>query len=389
MEKVYQGNWFRYFPDNYLWSHRICGILNLARVGGSALWEVDQIGNNLKEDIGNSEIWFREWKKISDFVFDYAKRELESGHVETASGALIRSAVYLYTAEQLIPPDDPRKFESYKKVTSRFYDGMKLRIDEFEKIEIPYEEGPLYSFWIPPDTKNENYPVVVFFDGADACKEITTLWAGLDLRSRGIGCLCIDGPGQGETLRLGKIPSRYDYEVPATAAYNYVSSMKNVHPERIGIMGMSMGGYYAPRAAAFEKRYAACVAWGCSVDIHEVVVRRRKILEAGGTETSAHMWQLPFLMGCDDVDSAIEKSKKYNLTGIASKITMPILILNGIEDTIAPIEMAYRLFEECSSIDKQLKIFSVDNGGSQHCIVDNLGLASNYIADWFMDHLVD
>ena len=200
--------------------------------------------------------------------------------------------------------------------------------------------------------------------------------------------MCIDGPGQGETLRLGKIPSRFDYEVPATAAYNFVSTIENVDPDRIGIMGMSMGGYYAPRAAAFEKRFAACVAWGCSFDIHEVVVKRRKILEAGGTETSAHMWQLPFLMGCDDVDSAIEKCKKYNLAEVASNITMPILILNGIEDTIAPIEMAHRLFEECGSIDKQLKVFSSENGGSQHCLVDNLGLASNYIADWFLDHLM-
>ncbi len=389
MHKTQEVNWFRYFPDNYLWSHRLCGILNLARVGGSTLWEVDQVGKNLKENIGNSENWFEEWRKMSDFVLNYGESELESGHSETASGAFIRSAVYLYTAEQLIPPEDPRKFESYKKVTARFYKGMRLRIDGFEKVEIPYEEGPLYAFWIPPDTKKENAPAVVFFDGADACKEITTLWAGLDLRSRGIGCLCVDGPGQGETLRLGKIPSRFDYEVPATAAYNFISSMKNVDSERIGIMGMSMGGYYAPRAAAFEKRYAGCVAWGCSFDIHEVVVKRKKILEEGGTETSAHMWQLPFLMGCEDVDSAIEKSKKYNLTDVASKITMPILILNGIEDTIAPIEMAYRLFEECSSSDKQLKVFSSDNGGSQHCIVDNLGLASNYIADWFMDHLVD
>jgi dipeptidyl aminopeptidase/acylaminoacyl peptidase len=80
------------------------------------------------------------------------------------------------------------------------------------------------------------------------------------LANRGYHTLAIDGPGQGEALRLRNIPSRYDYEVPGTAAFDYVASRADVDAKRVGVMAFSLGGYYTPRMAAFEKRYAAAVA---------------------------------------------------------------------------------------------------------------------------------
>ena len=115
--------------------------------------------------------------------------------------------------------------------------------------------------------------------------------------------------------------------------------------------------------------------------------RVRRILESGGTVSASAIWQLPFVMGCPDIDSALEKARAFTLEGVAEKIRMPILIMNGEEDAIVPIRMAQRLFEACGSADKELKIFGVQNGGSQHCLFDNLPLASNYIADWWEDRL--
>jgi alpha-beta hydrolase superfamily lysophospholipase len=112
----------------------------------------------------------------------------------------------------------------------------------------PYAKGPA--------------PTMVLFDGLDNCKEMSVLFAGLELAQRGYHTLAIDGPGQGEALRLRNIPARYDYEVAGTAAYNYVAGRNDVDAKRVAIMAYSAGGYYAPRAAAFEPRYAACVAWG-------------------------------------------------------------------------------------------------------------------------------
>lgn len=377
--------WFRYFPENYQWSQLFCHVLNFAPMGGSALWEVDQIGQRLKDKIGDDLAWFEEWERMADYVLAHAEEEDNKGHAQTAAGAYIRSAIYRFTGERLIQPDDPRKEASYRQVLSAFERGMRIQVPGFERIEVPYEEGPLPAYWIPPREANGKIPAVVFFDGADVSKESTVLWNALALRDRGIGCLCVDGPGQGEALRLQKIPSRYDYEVPATAAFDYISSRPEVDPSRIGLMAISMGGYYAPRAAAFEHRYAACLSWGGNIDIYETLVRRRKILESGGSESSAPLWQLPFLMGCPDFDSAMEKTRDFNLEGVAEKIRMPIIIVNGEDDAIAPIDLAHRLFEAIGSDDKEIKVFRTETGGSQHCLIDNLPLASNFVANWWMD----
>lgn len=324
---------------------------------------------------------------MADRVEALAGEEEKRGHRETAAGAYIRSAIYRYTGERLIHPDDPRKAASYRRVLEAFERGMRARVPGFERAEVPYEEGALPAYWVPPLNPREKFPAVVFFDGLDASKETTVLWGGLALRERGIGVLAVDGPGQGEALRLRHIASRPDYEVPATAAFDHIAGRPGVDPSRVGLMGMSFGGYLAPRAAAFEHRYAACVAWGAHFDYHEVWTQRRKSLESGGSVASSALWQLPFVLGRPDIDSAMERCRAYTLEGVAQKIRMPILIVHGEDDAITPVRMARRLYEACGSADKELKVFRVEDGGSQHCLLDNLPLASTYIADWWMDRL--
>src|SRR6185295_19883835 len=85
-------------------------------------------------------------------------------------------------------------------------------------------------------------PTVVMFDGLDNAKELSVLFGGVEIGRRGIHTLAIDGPGQGEALRLQGIPSRYDYEVPGRAAYDYLSGRPEIDPKRVGVMGFSMGG---------------------------------------------------------------------------------------------------------------------------------------------------
>ena len=94
----------------------------------------------------------------------------------------------------------------------------------------------------------------------DNAKEMSIFFAGLEFARRGMHTLAMDGPGQGESLRMRGIHSRYDYEVPGAAAFDYVARRGEVDAKRVAIMGYSFGGYYSSRIAAFEKRYAACIA---------------------------------------------------------------------------------------------------------------------------------
>ncbi|MFC1491081.1 alpha/beta hydrolase family protein [Nitrospinota bacterium] len=379
------GSWFRYYPEHYLWSQLMCGAINLASREGTSFYEVDQIGKRLQGKEGDGDAWHDAWLEMADKVLATAEAEEKKGHARTAAGAYIRSAIYRYTCERFVHPDDPRKADSYRKLLPAYEKGMKFRIPGFERVEVPYEEGPLPAWWIPPINPTGNDPAIAFFDGLDTSKEFTVLSGGLPLRERGIGVLCVDGPGQGETLRLMKIPSRPDYEAAGTAAFDYLDAREGVDSKRIGIMAVSMGGYYAPRIAAFEHRYAACLTWGAHFDYHEVWLHRRNVLEAGGTISSSAIWQLPWVLGRPDMDSAMEKCRDYTLEGVAEKIQIPICITHGQDDNIVPVDMAHRLFAACGSPEKELKIFTVEDGGSQHCVFDNMPMISGWIADWWMD----
>lgn len=384
-EKAGGSAWWRYFPEHYLWSQVFCGLLNLGPLGGPVPWELDQAGKRLRKRVGDPEAWYEEWEREADSVQALAEREEARGHGHTAARAWLRSSLYRCVSERFIHPDDPRKAASYGRAVADCERGYRGLIEGFERVDVPSPDGPLPAFWVPPQGAKGTAPAVAYFDGLDGSKEFTVLWAGLALRQRGIGTLCIDGPGQGEALRLRRIPSRPDYEAPGTAAFDYLAGRPEVDPSRIGIMAMSMGGYYAPRIAAFEHRYAACVAWGAHFDYHEVWVHRRKVLEGGGTVASSALWQLPWVLGRPDMDSAMEKCRAYTLAGVAEKIRMPILILHGEDDAIVPVRMAHRLHEACGSKEKELKIFRVEDGGSQHCVFDNLQLASGFVCDWWMD----
>src|SRR5262249_6881363 len=138
-------------------------------------------------------------------------------------------------------------------------------------------------------------PTVVVFDGLDNCKEMSILFAGLEFARRGFNTLAIDGPGQGETLRLRGIHSRFDYEVPGTAAYDYVASRPEVDAANVAVMGYSFGGYAAPRICAFETRYAAGVAFGAMFwDMQMWLKRVREDMRRGTVATS--QFQVPWVL---------------------------------------------------------------------------------------------
>jgi dienelactone hydrolase len=225
------------------------------------------------------------------------------------------------------------------------------------------------------------------FDGLDNAKELSVLFGGVEIGRRGIHTLAIDGPGQGEALRLQGIPSRFDYEVPARAAYEYLAQRPEVDAKRMAVMGFSMGGYYAPRAAAMEPRFAACVAWGGHWDYHESWVRRRKIMESGGTKLSAPSFQLPWVLGMPDMDACMKKLENYRLTGVAEKMRCPFYCIHGENDNIVPLEFAQTRYDACGSQDKTLKVLSAHDGGSDHCQEDNRQVGANLVADWLAQRL--
>ncbi len=386
MSEALRSHLYEYFPGNFVWSQSINSMIDMANWGASSMGEIDQVGRRLQGKQGDADAWFDEWHAMAAEMACKAIAADAAGHALTAGTNYLHAGVYYLYAERFIAPD-ARKMASYRQCMYCFEQGFKRRFPSVERVAVPYQGTTLPAYFMQAPGAGPK-PTVVCFDGLDLCKEMSVLFAGVELANRGYHTLAIDGPGQGEALRLQNIPSRYDYEAPGTAAFDYCAARADVDARRIGVMAFSMGGYYAPRIAAFEKRYAACVAWGAHYDYHAVWLKRRKHMEAGGKNTSSSMFQLPWVMGTSDMDSAMEKIKAFTLEGVADRIECPILIVHGEHDTIVPVEWAYKLNDAVTRAKKKtFKVFTVADGGSEHCHGDNRIVGSNYVADWVADNL--
>ncbi len=297
----------------------------------------------------------------------------------------LRSSTY-YLAGERQTPLGPSKMRSYKAALDSFSRVLELMPDRLERVEIPSPDGVLPGYLIKADTKTAGprSPVVVFYNGFDVVKE--TLYAIIrdEFARRGIACLVVDTPGTGEPLRLRGVPSRPDYEVPTAAIVDYLETRADIDANRIGLLGISLGGYYAPRGAALEPRIKACAAWGAIWDYGAMWQRR---WETSSQLTSVPFWQLPWVMGTDRMDAALERARSFTLSGVLKSLRQPFLIVHGGNDAGVPLEDARRVLEEAGSSDKQLRIFTEEDGGSEPVGADDPDPTRQMLADWFLQRL--
>jgi dipeptidyl aminopeptidase/acylaminoacyl peptidase len=147
------------------------------------------------------------------------------------------------------------------------------------------------------------------------------------------------------------------------------------------MMGWSLGGYYAPRAAAFEKRFRLCVAWGANHNWGELQRRR---LAREGDRPVPHYWDhVMWVWGKATLEEFLAFAPQVSLVGIVKDISVPFLITHGAHDRQIPIAYAHQCYEEAiNSPRRELKIFTGREGGVEHCSADNMEPARSYIADW-------
>lgn len=382
----YRGNWIDSFPEHYQWSNATLVTKGMAPWGAIAMGEIDQVVQRLHQRMGENHAWWEEWNAMAARVEKQADLAAKENRDATAGNYYLRAGNYYYTGERMIPPGDA-KTEVYKKALRCFQEGIRRRYRNIEFVEVPYENGSLPAYFLKSPFAKARAPTVVLFDGLDNCKEMSVLFAGLELAFRGFHTLAIDGPGQGEALRLRNFHSRYDSEKAGTPAYEYVASRDDVDPKRVAVMAYSAGGYYAPRMAAFEKRYAALVAWGAHYDYHAVWLKRWEVMKAKESSSATSHFQLPWVLGEPDMETAMEKLKKFTLAPVAHQIECPILICHGEDDLLSPPEIAHQLYGAVGSRDKTLKIFTAEEGGSTHVQVDNRQVGIDYIGDWLQSRL--
>jgi hypothetical protein len=321
---------FMMFPGNYTWSEAARAPIESSLWGGGELGEIFKVCSALREAVGNGRTWFAEWNKMGEYVASLAEKAAAGGYLQTASGAFMRACHYIQTGERLLQPRTAESEKAYARSVELFKRGLpNISFLSIEAVDIPFEGGKsLPAYFVKRErTGPSQWPTVVFFDGLDITKEMQYFRGVPELTKRGLACLIVDGPGNGESIRFRGMPLRYDTEIAGSAAVNYLETRNDVDKNRIGVMGISLGGYFAPRAAAFEKRFKACVSWGAIFDYH--ATWKSRVQKMFNTSLSVPGEHINWVLGVDNVDEALKKLEPFTLKGVAGKVNCPYLLTYG------------------------------------------------------------
>jgi 2,6-dihydroxypseudooxynicotine hydrolase len=236
-----------------------------------------------------------------------------------------------------------------------------------EKITVPFPDGDLAGLLSVPRGEGPA-PIVILLPGLDSTKETRHGGRGSLLR-RGVAVLSLDGPGQGEvSLRL---PIRHDYEVVVSATIDALEQRADVDATRVGLIGASLGGYYACRAAAFEPRVKAAVANCGPYDWGEIYDELPEVTRGAFRHYS---WS-------ESEQEAKERAARLDLTGVAEQISQPLVVVHGMLDPLIPVSHARRIASEAADATL-IEIEAGMHGGS------NLSYTFEpWVDDWMAQQL--
>ncbi|OGO20553.1 MAG: hypothetical protein A2Z14_02415 [Chloroflexi bacterium RBG_16_48_8] len=335
--------------------------------GGIAYYDIQTVLSRIRD----WDDWGPEWMKMAEMHEELAEEAWKKGHRISAVQAFQTASAYYHTACFVYVRDLKIHNRGLKKSVECHDRVLEYMEPKVEKIKIPFEGTNILGLFSTPRGGGP-FPVLIVLPGLDSTKETRHQRKGPYLR-RGLAVLSLEGPGQGEVSQWLKI--RPDYEVAASATIDYLETRPDVDPTRIGIFGMSMGGYYAPRSAAFEPRIKACVGNCGAYNYAECfIVDSRPIVSR---EAFLHY------SGCKTEEEAFEFAQQISLEGVAERITCPLLILHGKLDPLVPWEQGKRIVDEASSVDKRFVLY--EDGIHS---TSNVGYRSNPLtADWLAEKL--
>ncbi|NNE84444.1 MAG: alpha/beta hydrolase [Alphaproteobacteria bacterium] len=378
---------YDYFPNNYNWSLALYSVSSM----GLPLSFVGRVASQLSEfsdpaDPRAPERWYQTWMSLGS-KFESAAQEDHDGDRLFSAGAKFRRASLCYfMANRMMSHHDARQIQSYNKGVEAFAAHLQAADEPAELIDVPYQDTSLPAVLskAPGDGAK---PCMVHFDGFDFLKEFNYTITAEAYRKRGVSVLYVDHPGVGGALRLRGLTSFPESEIPAGAAVDYLEGRADIDAARIGMVALSLGGYYASRAAAYEKRLKCCIAWGALYDFEEIA---NPLVSGDSKVPSVTNFQehLMWVFGKDTVAEAMEIAKQFNLRDVVKDITVPYLIVHGENDRQVPMHQAEASYNGAvNSPRRELKVFSIDGGACEHCHVDDFEPAADYMADWAADIL--
>jgi pimeloyl-ACP methyl ester carboxylesterase len=408
---------------------------------GADIGECLSTAYRIKE--GDFESWYEEWLKTAKRIHTYADDCTSKGHITSAREAYLRASNYYRTAEfLLVEPEDPRVQTTIDLSKDCFRKAVSTFPFIVEPIEIPYEGTilPGYFYHAPKENINNKnkqhdsnnnqesdgkksnyneaaasdaYPTLLVHGGFDSTLEELYSFAAAPALERGYNCLTFEGPGQGNVIRKQKIHFRYDWEMVVTPVMEFMLSKKRefgIDSKRIALMGISMGGYLAARAAAFEPRISAVIFYDGVYDGYDAIksglpASLLDAIEEGNLESvnrtltnlmesnsnvKFNMKHGMWTTGTISPYELIIEAKKFSTKDILRNIKSPTLVLEGEKDDSFPGQPK-KVYDGLTSIPSSHKkhiIFTEEEGAEEHCQSGASAITNQRIFDW-LDETLD
>lgn len=314
------------------------------------------------------EQWCAAWSQRADVHRELGEQAETDGHLLTAGEHYTRAGLCYHFAKFLFVNDPEQMRVAHRAAVRCRTAALPYLRPPGQRVEIPFEGTVLAGNLRLPDAVDRP-PLLLMAPGLDSTKEEMHGMESLFL-DRGIATLAFDGPGQGEAEY--DLPIRGDYEVPVSAIVDWAEQRNDIDADRIAMWGVSLGGYYAPRAAAFEKRLKACIAlagpyhWADEWDNLPSLTREAFRVRSRST----------------DEDEARDKAATLSLKDVAEHITCPLLVIFGKQDRLISYRAAERLAAEASG---PTTLWMIEDGN--HGATNRAYRFRPQSADWLADTL--
>jgi pimeloyl-ACP methyl ester carboxylesterase len=353
---------------------------------------------------GDVESWTAAWSDTAGRIEHIANACRAGGHMVSAREAFLRASCYWGTGCFYLESKDPRHVEMYKRHRFCFMQAAKLFDPPIEVISIPYENGKtLPGYFMRAAAAGGPRPTLMIIGGGDnTCEELYYWGGGAAAIRRGYNAFLWEGPGQVGAYALDtELTFRPDWEVPTRYAVDYVLSRADVDPKRIALSGHSMGGYFAPRAAAFEKRLGAVIANSLCPEIKPMFAAMLGLhpTEPFGEDLEAKVDLSPpmrkflfgpngardrFGMAGQSLAAYLNQVGAFSLAGLEREISCPLLHIAGEAEGPLMTGLGHECFEKliCPKTERVLR--SVD-GAEAHCTMNDASLKHQIEFDWLDD----
>ncbi|MHB1987799.1 MAG: alpha/beta hydrolase family protein [Acidimicrobiales bacterium] len=313
--------------------------------------------------------WCSAWSAMAAGHEELGRRALADGRTRSAGEHLAQAATYYHFA-QFVFLDDLEQADAAQASATRCLDDALEHLDPpGRKHKVPFEQVMLTGILRLPRAGQVPHPTVLLIPGLDSTKaEFRRVEQSF--LDRGVATFSLDGPGQGESR--AEMAMRADWEAPGGAALDYLAGLPEVDADRLGVWGVSLGGYYAPRLASVDDRVKACIALAGPYTFGENWTELPELTRAA----------VRYFSGSSDDEEARLFALTLSLEGRAKDITCPVLIVFGKQDRLIPWRDASRLAAEVSG-PVELLMFDEGNHGCTNIAYRH----RPYGADWMAAQL--